>query len=71
MKHLRETFTDQEWRELKATKESSGLNWHDFLIQKSLYVGVVNSGIIAVKAWCPKCGEQLRVSLSDLEVKTE
>ena len=39
MKHLRETFTDQEWESFKAIKEQSGMNWHDFLlINSSCYV---------------------------------
>ena len=32
MKHLRETFTDREFANLKAIKEDTGLNWHDFLM---------------------------------------
>jgi hypothetical protein len=33
MKHLRETFTEEEWREkLSKAKDISGLNWHDFLL---------------------------------------
>ena len=38
MKHLRETFTDQEWEILKAAKESvtwsdgKHLTWHDLIL---------------------------------------
>ena len=32
MKHLRETFTDQEFLELQKAKQFSQLNWHDFLL---------------------------------------
>ena len=32
MKHLRETFTDQEWKRLKAGKVQSKQNWHDYLL---------------------------------------
>jgi hypothetical protein len=37
MKHLRETFTDQEFVPLQRVKEASGLNWHDFFL---LYTGI-------------------------------
>ena len=32
MKHLRETFTDQEFKELKEAKTRVGFNWHDFIM---------------------------------------
>jgi len=32
MKHLRETFTDQEFAQLQTVKKLSGKNWHDFLL---------------------------------------
>jgi len=32
MKHLRETFTDEEFAELLKTKKVSKLNWHDFIM---------------------------------------
>ena len=35
MKHLRETFTDQEFADLKKVKEQSGLTWHNFLLISS------------------------------------
>jgi hypothetical protein len=35
MKHLRETFTDEEWQRLEAYKKGSGKNWHDFLLTVS------------------------------------
>jgi hypothetical protein len=56
MKHLRETFTEQEWIELKASKDSLGLNWHDYILKKVDYVGVVSSGMFKLDAVCLKCG---------------
>jgi len=32
VKHLRETFTDEEFEGLKRAKDESGLNWHDFIM---------------------------------------
>ena len=32
MKHLRETFTDEEFEELLKAKRKSCMNWHDFLL---------------------------------------
>jgi hypothetical protein len=33
MKHLRETFTDQEFEALtRAKDESTFVNWHDFIL---------------------------------------
>jgi len=32
MKHLYETFTDEEFEQLKQAKENANLNWHDFII---------------------------------------
>jgi hypothetical protein len=32
MKHLRETFTDEEWQLLSKAKTKSELNWHDFIM---------------------------------------
>jgi hypothetical protein len=32
MKHLRETFTDQEWQQLKQAKGLLDLNWHDLIL---------------------------------------
>ena len=32
MKHLRETFTDEEFEQLRRAKEHSGKNWHDFIM---------------------------------------
>jgi len=32
MKHLRETFTDEEFEALKHTKENTTFNWHDFIM---------------------------------------
>jgi hypothetical protein len=42
MKHLRETFTDQEMQQLKTAKENIGLNWHQFilLLQKFYLEGI-------------------------------
>jgi hypothetical protein len=71
MKHLRETFTDQEFEALKQAKKTSGLNWHEYLIQSVniQIIGVVSSGTVKINAFCPKCGNQLMVNLP--EVKTE
>ena len=35
MKHLRETFTDQEFEALNRVKVASKKNWHDFLLTAS------------------------------------
>ena len=35
MKHLRETFTDQEMGWLKDRKNKSKRNWHDFILEAS------------------------------------
>lgn len=32
---INETFTEEEFNELKAIKLSSGLNWHDFIIESA------------------------------------
>ena len=40
MKHLRETFTDQEWENLKAIKEKTKKNWHNFIIQSAIRYAV-------------------------------
>ena len=32
MKHLRETFTDQEFEELQKFKKRTCLNWHGFIL---------------------------------------
>jgi len=32
MKHLRETFTEREFKELKQYKKDTNMNWHDFLL---------------------------------------
>lgn len=34
MKHLRETFTDQEWKALIKAKDTTTYTWHDFLIMR-------------------------------------
>ena len=39
MKHLRETFTDQEFATLQRAKSETELNWHDFIM---LLVGADN-----------------------------
>jgi len=33
MKNINEKFTEKEHEELTAIKESSDLNWHDFIIE--------------------------------------
>jgi len=43
MKHLRETFTDEEFEQLQKRKEQSKLNWHDFIMQLSKPI-IVQSG---------------------------
>lgn len=40
MKTINETFTDKEIKEMMLTKEPSGLNWHDLILD-------------AVKTWTP------------------
>jgi hypothetical protein len=35
MKHLRETFTDEEFQQLLKAKDKSGKNWHDFIMYLS------------------------------------
>ena len=67
MKHLRETFTDEEWQRLSESKTNSGLNWHDYLLSRLEFVPVVAQGIVKVKAFCPDCGKQLHVNLNDLK----
>ncbi len=32
MKHLRETFTDQEFEQLQRVKAKTNLNWHLFIL---------------------------------------
>lgn len=32
MKHLRETFIDEEWQTLIKAKRRSGKSWHDFIL---------------------------------------
>jgi hypothetical protein len=32
LKHIRETFTDEEWLQLKESKSKVNLNWHDLII---------------------------------------
>jgi hypothetical protein len=42
MKHLRETFTDQEFEALKQAKENFGVkqNWHDLIYRAVLYYSI-------------------------------
>ena len=40
MKHLRETFTDQEWQRLIEVKKFFGGNWHDFILLLAMPNGV-------------------------------
>ena len=35
MKHLHETFTDQEFEQLQQRKKFTKLNWHDYIIVSS------------------------------------
>jgi hypothetical protein len=32
MKHLRETFTEGEWKRLQVSKKLLDMNWHDLII---------------------------------------
>ena len=41
MKTLNESFTDQEFEQLKQVKDASGYNWHDFFIAIALSKGLV------------------------------
>jgi hypothetical protein len=36
LKHLRETFTDQEFAQMQEIKKLTGFNWHDCIIQSML-----------------------------------
>jgi len=47
MKHLRETFTDQEWVELQKVKEETGCTWHDFIL------------LLCNKGYCALCNRQV------------
>ena len=49
MKHLRETFTENEFEALKKRKDKSKLNWHDFIMQLSKSIIVTQR--------CPDVGE--------------
>ena len=33
MKHLRETFTEEEWKTLIEAKLESNMNWHDLILK--------------------------------------
>jgi hypothetical protein len=33
LKHLHETFTDDEFAEMKRIKKRRGINWHDLIIE--------------------------------------
>jgi len=55
MKHLRETFTDQEFTELQKRKEDSGLNWHDFILaQKNLQISLTPQLLGLIEDWRKK-----------------
>ena len=38
---MNESFTDQEFEQLKQVKDASGYNWHDFFIAIALSKGLV------------------------------
>jgi hypothetical protein len=40
MKHLRETFTDQEFADLKEAKQKIKKNWHDLIYAAVLFYEV-------------------------------
>jgi hypothetical protein len=40
MKHLRETFTDEEWKLLQEAKNTVDLNWHDFIMLLKKYTKI-------------------------------
>jgi hypothetical protein len=74
LKHLRETFTDQEFEQLKQAKGK--LNWHNFImilrheteiekLQMEIYSASVNHNLERVKELIPKLTELLK-----REVKT-
>jgi hypothetical protein len=42
MKHLRETFTDQEFLQLQYFKEMSKLTWHDYIFLADNLVRIQN-----------------------------
>ena len=54
MKHLRETFTNQEWQELHTRKIASGLNWHDFILQLTKPVIIQSKGHHDVEEFYPE-----------------
>lgn len=68
-KTINVTFENNEYALLYESKGK--LSWHDFIMRSKDVVGVVSTGLVKIKATCPKCGNQLLVSLSDLEMKTE
>jgi len=44
MKHLHETFTDEEFAFLTALKEHLGENWHDYLLNLVIaYISEINT----------------------------
>lgn len=54
MKHLRETFTDEEFEQLRKRKEQSKLNWHDFIMQLTKPIIVQSSGFHEVEEFYPE-----------------
>jgi hypothetical protein len=57
MKHLRETFTDQEFAELKTSKAESKLNWHDFIRMSRWFYEQYAQ--VATDLKCDECGTPL------------
>lgn len=67
MKHLHETFTDQEWQELQESKKVTKLNWHDFLLYRILDTRPVLLGDI----FCPKCKSVITVNYEHISKMIE
>jgi hypothetical protein len=63
MKHLRETFTEDEFKQLKIAKNNLGQNWHDFIM--NLKVNVItgydddnSESVMPEILKCPKCNHR-------------
>jgi len=64
MKHVYETFTDEEHKALKQIKGKT--SWHDFIMERTTLVAVATEGIVVVDATCPLCGNRLVLNVQDL-----